>query len=734
MSLNNDRRIGRRLPPYLEKNTSTFKYDPGPYIGVIKDNRDPTRSGRLRIWIPDFGGDEDNPNNWRTVWWASPFLGTTSQKNDDGWANGENSFGRVQHSYGMWFPVPDLNNLVLCIFVAGDPNRGFWFGCVLNQLGHHMVPAIGGSDRVDFASIEDSTVKSLVEDGEFYPVAEFNEFQRADKLNWSDFVNAKKPLHEPQTKILIEQGLDRTRLTGNRGTIKTTSQRETPSSSFGFVSPGRPYKQPWPDSKDPESKRTIKARQGGHSFVMDDGDSKGLSTLTRWRSAGGHQILLDDQEKIMYVGNSNGSVWIELTNGGHLNIYTSDSINMRTKQDFNLHVDRDFNLDVGGQVNIRAKNDLRLQSGQRITARASGEMKLFAGELRVGSDGAIDIYTPTNASITVEKKLKLFAEDKLLLNSGRGPEVERPGDLAIKSLPDTEKQNSKWVVKADRIKSVAKIVPTHEPWPRRSGTSSNSSNAAQDTGSDDQSITATDPPESAASDVARDSQGDIIRDSSGNPIRTLPPTDSSDPGLVTAGSVPLSRGAPDSVLKRSTAPDPASGIGSLSKEQTRGLLAQIAYSESEGSGDYQAVNSGGYVGRYQMGAAALVESGYISKAAYEQYGGAKGGNRVLDDPNAWTGKGGVASKDDFLNSPSAQESAMITNTTNNYNRMVKSGAIKPEDDASTVGGMLQTAHLLGANGAKNWRENGTGQDANGTTGATYFNRGRYAVDNLGGRA
>ena len=44
--------------------------------------------------------------------------------------------------------------------------------------------------------------------------------------------------------------------------------------------------------------------------------------------------------------------------------------------------------------------------------------------------------------------------------------------------------------------------------------------------------------------------------------------------------------------------------------------------------------------------------------------------------------------------------------------------------------MLAASHLIGAGGAKTWRNTGGGQDANGTTGTSYFNMGRYAVDVL----
>ena len=40
----------------------------GPFIGIVKNNVDPTRSGRLQVYIELFGGaDPNNSSLWRTV-------------------------------------------------------------------------------------------------------------------------------------------------------------------------------------------------------------------------------------------------------------------------------------------------------------------------------------------------------------------------------------------------------------------------------------------------------------------------------------------------------------------------------------------------------------------------------------------------------------------------------------------------------------------------------------------
>ena len=126
-----DKRISKLPPAHFRREESSIRSDPGPFIAKVKNNLDPTRSGRLQVWIPDLGaGQEEKVENWRTVSYASPFFGSTYQ--DD---NEQNAFQKVKHTYGMWFVPPDIGNFVLCTFVAGDANRGFWFACVPNMIG-----------------------------------------------------------------------------------------------------------------------------------------------------------------------------------------------------------------------------------------------------------------------------------------------------------------------------------------------------------------------------------------------------------------------------------------------------------------------------------------------------------------------------------------------------------------------------------------------------------------------
>ena len=49
-----------------------------PVLGVVKNNIDSTRAGRLDVYIADFGApNPDDSKSWITVSYMSPFFGST---------------------------------------------------------------------------------------------------------------------------------------------------------------------------------------------------------------------------------------------------------------------------------------------------------------------------------------------------------------------------------------------------------------------------------------------------------------------------------------------------------------------------------------------------------------------------------------------------------------------------------------------------------------------------------
>jgi hypothetical protein len=168
----------------------------------------------------------------------------------------------------------------------------------------------------------------------------------------------------------------------------------------------------------------------------------------------------------------------------------------------------------------------------------------------------------------------------------------------------------------------------------------------------------------------------------------------------------------------------------LSQTGFRRYLNKLGDAESRGSGGYQAKNEGGFLGRYQLGAAALVEAGFYN------YG--EGEDSTVNKYNGtWTDKAkayGIKSEEDFLNNPEAQEAAIREYSKKNWQYIVNGGYDKNigkviHNTKITASGLLATCHLLGPRGVGQLfgeegpydvNEKGVPVDGNGTPATKYL--------------
>lgn len=700
-----DKRLGKKVAKHFSKDESYQRLDPGPFIGKIKNNLDPTRSGRLQVYIPDLAsGDETNEDNWRTVQYASPFLGTTTQPD----TNTQNSFNKVQHSYGMWFVPPDIGNLVICIFIGGNPDKGYWFACVPNQVGHHMVPGIAGSHKVDDSTIQNKTVSSGYTRGKPTVVAEVNE--NTDNLDWADFINLKKPIHEEQFKVYLDQGLEEDYV---RGIVSSTSQRESPSYVFGISTPGRPVKDPAADPKYTnkvqsgnlkESDYSVTSRKGGHVFLMDDGNFQNKDKLMRLRTAGGHQILMNDSEHILYIGNDTGSVWIELTGPGHLNIYTGKNVNIRAEGDLNFHADANIKFNAGQNIQMSASKNLNIQSAA-MTINSRDDLTVFGGsKLNLGSDSSVNLNAGSVVNALGSSAVNIVG-GTIKLNQGFSSSgvFSKPAPLVFNSLPDTSKKKDKWVSVDGALPTIVTVAPTHEPWKLHQSTTM--------PGIFSTAVRTPEPEDNAGEGVTTGTP----------PAKPLADNlvESADPGPKASSQVGLFNPADASIMKSPNIQQSLEGIGSLTPRQVTGLKAQLAKNESDN--DYKNETVGGLLGKYKIRAQVLADQGYLKKDAV-----ASQGDSAVKTPANWTDKDSISSKDDFKNSPAIQEKVIDQLLKTNYKILQRNGGIKSNDGPKTQAGMLCVAHLLGPDGAKVWRQTNNNSDA-----AQYYNIGCYGVEVLG---
>lgn len=645
------------------------KFDAGPYIGIIKNNVDANRSGRLQVFIPDLGGQEDNPTHWRTVQYASPFFGMASRPSKN--KSQDNDWTKVSHTYGMWFTPPDLENQVLITFVMGNPSRGYWFACINPTVSHNMMPGISGSESIDKEHLSDDLKEALT--GKQYPTVEFNE---TDPKSWSkrgDLTSVPKPIHEEQVRILLEQGLEDDLA---RGVTSSSSQRESPSTVFGISTPGR-------DSGansdlDPNTKAPY-YRLGGHQFIMDDGSIEGYDQMIRLRTAGGHQIMMNDSEEIFYIANANGTVWMEFTAEGKVHMYAEDTFSLRAKKEINLHSDTDINMHAGNNINMYAGNTFT-QQAKNVEIIGTTEFRAFGGLVGIASGSALNMEAASQGTWQGGSKL-MFTAGKIHLNTAGedAPAVAHPAEITVTEFPDAKKTGLKW--KDDgKINSAVTVVPHHEPWL----TEHNTVNPTAEV-------------------------------QSSNPTETLPNAIDNTPDL-TANMVGPANAVGAGVLSPATAdtfnaqPTPDNAVGNLSIQQTKAICAQIGSTTP-----YNLISPDGSLGKYKCTATTLSAQGFTVTGI---------SNNELADEFNWLGKNGISSRGDFLNSSTMQETVMNANLMNLHSGLVAKGIVTPSMKPSSLSGMLSVANTLGVDGTEIWTKNGSDQ------GAQLYNQGRYAADVL----
>ena len=457
---------------------SNYKFDRGgmsaifgPFVGVVKNNVDPTRQGRLQVFIEQLAGtNPEDETLWRTVSYCSPFYGATPpQPGKKGSTDTVGGYldGNPQ-SYGMWFTPPDLGVSVLCFFAGGDPNLGYYMGCIPDQGMTHMIPAIGASTKFD---LQNSDQKSYYLGATVLPVTEINPNNEQIDDN-PQFYNQPKPVHSFLAAEMFQQG---TLADPQRGPISSTSQRESPSAVFGISTPGRAVynggvteadiQKRIEDNSITSSDVNVIGRRGGHSLVMDDGNIEGKDNLVRVRTSGGHQITMSDDGNFLYIIHANGQAWLELGQEGTLDVYATNSVNVRTQGTINLHADKDINMFAGGKINMKSAGGTNIETEKKLTLSSTEETIMYSkARIAVRADGSLALVS-RKGSWNAGSDMTLQAGG-IDLNGGSAENVEPPKKLEKYVMPDTEfNQATGWQISSTGLESIVTRAPAHEPWP-----------------------------------------------------------------------------------------------------------------------------------------------------------------------------------------------------------------------------------------------------------------------------
>jgi len=482
-----------------------------PCIAVVTNHLDSQYMGALEVQIQNKSTSGSTRRDGATSYIArylSPFAGVTPI--DGVQANAGHEF--TQKSYGMWFIPPDIGSRVLVIFAEGG--EVFWIGCIPEKDVNFQMPA--GDAVTTFHKDIDSAGQKL-------PVSEINKKNLSDADRGKiDATEIQKEVNTDYIESLVTRGLasDET-----RGLTTSSARRETPSKVFGVSTPG-PY-----DRRNADAIVSYGAGQvyhnrlGGSSIVMDDGDEslfrKGSpgtappeyadrkkqeddgdvtiphNEMLRLKTRTGHQILMHNSEDLIYIGNSRGTAWVELTSNGKIDIYSEDSISVRTAQDLNFKADRDINFQADRDFNVKAKKNITFEAEQEDFQLIVGRNNQITtgGFLHVNTDKDVRVESNTSTiDVLAEKSLQLesASESTNILSQKNNSFTATDGDTSILSgryylastgrtyhmndgnapprtaanaVPATQAAAlTTWTVSQEETETIMRRVPSREPW------------------------------------------------------------------------------------------------------------------------------------------------------------------------------------------------------------------------------------------------------------------------------
>lgn len=388
----------------------------GPYLAKVINLLDSEYMGTLQVQLMKSnttGGPNEEASNVYSARYLSPFAGQTPRvgitKNDD--------YRATQQSYGFWAVPPDVGTVVLVIFAEGNPNQCYWLGCVQDKYQNFGMPGEAATTYTTEGTPDDLKGKKL-------PASEYNKLGEHQGQDPSQFL---KPYQKEFTQNLQDQGLLEDEI---RGITSSSARREVPSAVFGWSTPGPVDKRPGAPmgrvGTKADNTNIHRARLGGTSFVMDDGDDKflrkkdassgppeyakvmlgetdGDPTLpfnehVRLRTRTGHQVLLHNTEDLIYIANSKGTAWIELTSDGKIDIFAKDSISLNTEADFNLHALRNITFEAGANIAMKASGSYLGINGKTDVGRIQLESKnntnvLVGGTTHITTSGNLELNT-----------------------------------------------------------------------------------------------------------------------------------------------------------------------------------------------------------------------------------------------------------------------------------------------------------------------------------------------------
>lgn len=377
-------------------------------VGIVKDNRDPKKMGRLRVWVQGSSSLENNKTGWITCSYASPFAG-----NVKGSPNAE-SFSTHPKSYGFWAVPPDVGTRVFVFFVNGRQEEAYWFGCLYDFGMNAMVPAPAAQ-----------RIKNSEVDADF-PVIEYDKNTPGSDPK-ANYINM--PLLEGLTKqnLLYD---------AQKGAVNRSSRRQAPAQVYGMSTPrGNHFvlddgftddelaAKFWDD--DPDEIQNTEYGNPANDTKQGNRQSEGIVLRTR----SGAQIVVSESDGFIHVINRDGTARLDMTAEGDVTVHGARDVKLRALRDMTFQSGRDVRFDVGRNfglyVNGLSNQEYIGEHHSTFHANAlfncDADMRQYAkGKLMVKGDGSLHLDSPAETNVSSGSTLSLKGASSINSTGGGG--------------------------------------------------------------------------------------------------------------------------------------------------------------------------------------------------------------------------------------------------------------------------------------------------------------------------
>lgn len=646
-----------------------------PLFGIVKDNIDPNKSGRIFVYISDNSGkDPESRDSWTPVSYLSPFYGKTKPSSPD---TGYGTYINNPISYGEWHSPPDIGTTVICFFVNGDMNYGFYIGAIPDPEALQMVPAIGATENIIANSGEGESYGGAT----LLPVTNINS-NNSGIADSPLYLNEAKPIHSYAASTFFQQGLLRDPV---RGPITTSAQRESPSRvGWGVNTPGRPiYEGGFDDESVADAiannqgkSLKVVARRAGHSFVMDDGDVLGKNQLIRLRSTLGHQLLMSDDGQTFFIIHANGQSYIELGKEGTVDIYSTNSINLRTQGDLNLHADRNVNIQATKDLKIRAEN-ISIESDKATQQRVGTDFKFYTlGKLLSKAEGAMSFESAGDSSF-LSTATTFINGSKINLNTGQsGTKPIKVDSIALQAHTDTLYDSSRgFLASPGKLISIVSRAPAHTPW----ANAGQGVNIKVDLNADSNL-----PPNPTPTVENTNTQAES--------------TQSTPPNAAQTSTIPVVPPVSASIDSQST----SAVLGSMAQNAALGPSARAVL-----TGAAPIIQNGvpvAQIGSFAQTPQQLQQAGILKPGSAGVINSLVAGGTSIQramTPNMFTGRMGVTNLGGFVNNPVAQAMSVVNNLQLGQRALTTAGLITGKESPTQIAGMVMSSVTQGLRATTN---------------------------------